>query len=27
MANAWSLLYDVLEMDDNTFNLKTDMIP
>ena len=27
MVNSWSLLYDELKMDDNTFNLKTDMIP
>jgi len=30
MPNAWSLLYDVLEMDDNTFTIDTtfdNMIP
>lgn len=25
MANAWSLLYDVLEMDDNTFTIDTSL--
>ena len=25
MANAWSLLYDVLEMDDNSFTIDTSL--
>jgi len=27
MVNSWSLLYDELKMDENTFTMTTDMIP
>ena len=27
MTNAWSLLYDELNMDENSFTIDTDMIP